>query len=75
MRNDVAFQIRLDAEHRRLLCQVATAHCRNQSDLLRYLLRQEGRRIGLLDTDDSGRKHAVHTPTVPADADDCLSWE
>lgn len=44
-----AYPVRLTEKEHNLLRQVAEHHERERSDLLRWLLRQEARRIGLID--------------------------
>ena len=51
------YPLRLTEAEREMLQKVADHHDSERSDLLRWLLRQEARRIGLIDGD---------TPTAPA---------
>lgn len=42
------YTFRLDDEHREMLSRVAAAHGRDESNMLRYLLKQEAQRLGLV---------------------------
>lgn len=54
------FPVRLTSDERDLLRRVAMAHDRKPGALLRHLLKQEARRLGLLDAEGV----AVAAPTV-----------
>ena len=48
MAKSKAYPLRLTTQEHELLKQVAAYHDRERSDLLRWLLKQEARRIGLM---------------------------
>lgn len=49
MAKNTTYPLRLDEQDADLLRRVAEHHDRERSDLLRWLLRQEARRLGLID--------------------------
>lgn len=66
------YSFRLGDADRALLTRVAAIHERSESDLWRYLLRQEARRLGILADDTAPPAPPV---AVPADDDGALTWE
>lgn len=71
------FPVRLTSDERTLLLRVAAAHDRKPSALLRHLLKQEARRLGLLDAEGAApaAPAVAQTPDRPGGDDDVLSWD
>lgn len=62
-----AFPIRLTEQEHELLKQLAAYHDRDRSGLVRWLIRQEAKRVGLIRLEVGN--------TSPGDPDDDFEWK